>query len=282
MRLGIIAGTGALPRLIAEEERRLGRPPLVVTFEGTEIDWLSGFDHVHLPFEKAGRLFRALRGAGCETLTFAGAMQRPRLNPIRFDFAAVRIAAKVFQLLKSGDDAMLRGFAAVLEAEGFRVAAPHSFLQGLLAEEGVLTRQQPSEADRADAARAALLARHLGAADVGQGAVVAQGLCLGLETLQGTDAMLDFVARTAPGLRPDPEGGRGVLLKAPKPGQDWRVDLPAIGAHTLKGAHAAGLAGVVVEAGGVLLLGRDELIAEADRLGLFLWGRPVTVTDQAS
>ncbi|WP_118132452.1 LpxI family protein [Oceanicella sp. SM1341] len=274
MRLGILAGTGALPRLIAEEERRQGRPPLIVTFEGTEIDWLEGYEHVHLPFEKAGRLFRALRAGGCETLTFAGAMQRPKLNPLRFDIPAVRIAAKVFQLLKSGDDAMLRGFASVLEAEGFTVAAPHSFLQGLLAPGGVLTQAQPSEADRADAARAAVLASSLGGLDVGQGAVVAQGLCLGLETLQGTDALLDFVARTGAGLRPDPDGGRGVLLKAPKPGQDWRVDLPAIGVQTVRGAHAAGLSGVVVEAGGVLLLGRDAVVAEADRLGLFLWGRP--------
>jgi DUF1009 family protein len=128
-------------------------------------------------------------------------------------------------------------------------------------------------ADRDDAARAAAIVAALGAADAGQGAVVAQGLCLGLETIQGTDAMLDFVARTGAGFRHDPAGARGVLLKAPKPGQDWRIDLPAVGPDTMRAAAAAGLAGVVVQAGGVLLLGRDETVAAADAAGIFLWGR---------
>lgn len=272
--LGIIAGSGALPRMIAEERARRREPYLVILFEGIAADWAAAHPHLKLPFEKPGRLFRGLRAAGCEAVTFAGGMVRPRLSAMRFDLTAVRLAPRILPMLKQGDDATLRGLAGLFEAEGFRVLGPHELLAGLTAAEGVPTRARPSPADEADAARAAAIVRGLGALDIGQGAVVAQGLCLGVETIQGTDAMLGFVAAAAPSFRPDPSGGRGVLFKAPKPGQDWRVDLPVIGPETVRRAAAAGLAGIAVQAGGVLVLGREETVAEADRAGLFLWGRP--------
>ncbi|GIX15313.1 MAG: phosphatidate cytidylyltransferase [Paracoccaceae bacterium] len=270
--LGIIAGQGELPRLIAGECARRGMPHLVVAFEGAGTGgWAEAHPHVRLRFEKPGRLFAALRGAGCDRVTFAGAMSRPRLDPLRFDLTALRLAPRILPLLRQGDDATLRGLAAVFEAEGFVVEPAHTLLEGLLCAEGVPTRARPDEQDRADAARAARLVAAIGAADAGQAAVVAGGLCLGLESIQGTDALLDFVAATAGPFR---DGARGVLYKAPKPGQDWRMDLPAIGPETVRRAAAAGLAGIALQAGGVLVLGQEETVAEADRLGLFLWGRP--------
>jgi DUF1009 family protein len=146
-------------------------------------------------------------------------------------------------------------------------------LADLLVPAGVLTRAAPCRADREDAERAAAIVAALGGADVGQAAVVAQGICLGVESIQGTDALLAFVARTADGYRPDPDGARGVLYKAPKPGQDWRMDLPAVGAATVEGARTAGLAGLVLPAGSVLMLGREATVAAADAAGLFIWGR---------
>lgn len=273
--LGIIAGTGALPRLVAQSCAERGARYMVIAFRGVDPGaWLSGHPNARPPFEKPGRLFAALRKAGCDRVTFAGGMRRPHLDPLRFDLTALRLAPRILPLLRQGDDATLRGLASVFEAEGFAVVPPHAELAGLLAPEGVLGRVAPGEGDRVDAARAAGLAAGIGRLDAGQAAVVAQGLCLGLETIQGTDALLDFVARTAADARPDPTGPRGVLVKAPKPGQDWRMDLPAIGPETLRRAAAAGLSGIVVEAGGVLILDREETVAEADRLGLFLWGRP--------
>ena len=120
-------------------------------------------------------------------------------------------------------------------------------------------------------ARAAEIVAALGAVDVGQGAVVAQGLCLAVESLPGTDAMLAWVAQTA--RRPNPAGAKGVFYKAPKPGQDRRIDLPALGPQTVARAAAAGLAGIVWQAGGVILLDRDDMIAGAQAHGLFLWSR---------
>lgn len=271
--LAIIAGSGALPRLIAEECRREGRDYRVVRFEGTELPW-SG-DHPVIPaaFEKPGRMFAALRQAGCRQVTFAGGVRRPRPNPLRFDLTAFRLAPQLFRALRSGDDTALRIIAGIFEAEGLTLVAAHTILSNLLAPPGVLSRAVPTEADRSDAARAAEIVAAIGAVDVGQGAVVAQGICLGLESIQGTDAMLDFVASTGAAFRPDPKGARGLLLKAPKPGQDWRADLPAIGPDTITAAHRAGLAGVVVQAGGVLILGLEDTVAQADALEMFLWAR---------
>lgn len=271
--LAIVAGTGELPRLLAEECRRRGSPYTVVVFEGTRLDWAA--DHPVIPavFEKPGRLFAALRQADCTRVTFAGAMKRPRLSPVRFDLKAIRLAPQLFRAIRSGDDTALRIAASIFEAEGLRLVGAHTILSTLIARPGIHTRARPTDADRDDAARAARIVAALGDVDVGQGAVVAQGICLGTESIQGTDAMLDFVARTSAPYRPDPDGARGVLLKAPKPGQDWRSDLPAIGPDTMTHAHHAGLAGVVVQAGGVLILGEAETIARADELGLFLWAR---------
>ncbi len=271
--LGVIAGSGDLPRLIAEDRRRRGLGVFVIRPEGVEAPWADAHPHLDTPFEKAGRLLRALRDAGCDKVCFAGAMTRPKINPLRLDFKAVQLAAKALRLLRKGDDEMLRGFAAMIEAEGFAVVAAHEQLEGLLAPAGAVGRLSPGPRDLEDIARAARIVRALGAVDVGQGAVVAGGQCLGVEAIAGTDALLAQVAELPDALRPD---GRpsGALFKAPKPGQDWRVDMPAIGPETIRRAHAAGLSGVALRAGGVLLLGREETAAEADRLGLFVWGLP--------
>jgi DUF1009 family protein len=272
--LAIVAGRGVLPRLIAEDCARRGRSYRVVVFDGVPIDWLGGHPVIAARFEKPGRLFADLRAAGCGSVTFAGGMARPELKPLQFDLKMLQLAPKVLAGLRAGDDRTLRMLARIFEDEGFALLAPHEILAGLLMPPGVPTRAQPSDADRSDLERAVAIVAALGAADAGQGAVVAQGICLGLETIQGTDAMLDFVARTGGGFRPDPQGGSGVLYKAPKPGQDWRMDLPAIGPGTIEAAARAGLAGIAVQAGGVLLLGHDETVAAADAAGLFLWGRP--------
>lgn len=267
--LGLIAGTGDLPRLIAEDAEARGEDLLVVRYAGVEAPWADRLPHVDLPFEKPGRLFAALRAAGVRRVCFAGAMVRPRLDPLRFDLKALTLIPKVPPLLKKGDDAMLRGFAAIFAEEGFEVVAAHDLLEGLLAPAGTLSARAPTPEETADAARAAEIVRVLGALDVGQGAVVAGGLCLGVEAIAGTDALLAEVARVPARLRLTPGG---VLFKGPKPGQDRRVDLPAVGARTLRGAAEAGLTGVALAAGGVLLLGREDCAAEADRLGLALWG----------
>jgi UDP-2,3-diacylglucosamine hydrolase len=271
--LAIVAGRGALPRLLAEDCRCRNRPYRIVRLPGVDLDWAGGHPELSAVFEKPGQLFRDLRQAGMTQVTFAGGIRRPQLNPLRFDRKMLALAPKVLAGLRGGDDRTLRLVAEIFEAEGLRLVGAHEILSRLIVPEGVLTRVCPGQRDREDADRARAIVRALGEADVGQAAVVAQGVCLGLESIQGTDALLSFVAGTPSGYLPDPNGARGVLYKAPKPGQDWRLDLPAIGPGTVAGAAAAGLAGIVVEAGGVLLIDRDAVVAALDAAGLFLWSR---------
>jgi len=269
--LAIVAGRGDLPRLLAADCVARGRPYRVVAFDGVELDWAAGQPVIRARFEKPGRLFADLRAAGIGEVVFAGGMARPHLRPLAFDLKMLRLAPRLLPGLRSGDDATLRLIARIFEAEGFTVRAAHEILTDLVAPAGILGRVRPSAQDRTDAARAAAIVAALGAADVGQAAVVAAGICLGLESIQGTEALLDFVARTPPEVRP--RRAKGILYKAPKPGQDHRLDLPAIGPGTLERAAAAGLAGVAVEARGVMILGFASTIAAADEAGLFLWAR---------
>lgn len=268
--LAIVAGRGELPRLLAEDSARRGRPYRVVVFESVTLPWLRGHPSIEARFEKPGRLFAALRSAGITEVTFAGGIARPAVRPLRFDFKMLCLAPRLLRGIKSGDDSTLRLVARIFEAEGLRVVAAHEILPELPAAPGIHTRVEPTEADRADATRAAAIVATMGAADVGQAAVVAGGICLGLESIQGTDAMLAFVAGTDPALRPK---ARGVIFKGPKPDQDRRMDFPAIGPGTLENAAKAGLAGVVVEAGGVMILDHAATVAAADAHGLFLWAR---------
>ncbi|MFO1140863.1 MAG: UDP-2,3-diacylglucosamine diphosphatase LpxI [Amaricoccus sp.] len=269
--LAIVAGRGELPRLLAEDCAARGRPYRVVEFDGVPLDWTAGQPLIRARFEKPGRLFASLRAAGITEVVFAGGMSRPPLRLLAFDLKMLRLAPRLLPGLRSGDDTTLRMIAAIFEGEGFTVRAAHEILTDLPAPEGVLGRTRPSELDRADADRAAAIVAALGGVDVGQAAVVADGICLGLESIQGTDALLDFVARTPPALRPT--RARGVLYKAPKPDQDRRLDLPAIGPATVERAAAAGLAGIAVEAGGVMVLGYAATVAAGDAAGLFLWAR---------
>lgn len=271
--LAIMAGTGVLPKLIAEHCARTKRPYKVVVFGGLQLDWIADHPVFEAEYEKPGRVFKALKADGIAHMTLAGAVTRPKFRPLRFDLTMLRLATKLLPAMKKGDDETLRIVTQVLEGEGFTIIAPHEVLEELLAPEGIHSAAQPSEADREDAKRAAAIVVALGAVDVGQGAVVAQGLCLATESIQGTDAMLDFVAQTGREFKTDEDGSKGLLLKAPKPGQDWRVDLPAIGPETFAKAAEADLAGVVVEAGGVLVLGLEECRAAADAHNLFFWCR---------
>lgn len=265
-RLAILCGDGALPVLLLQAQR----DAVCVVFEGVPHAVLNGDVQTH-QFEKMGGLFDALHGQGVTQIVMAGGLGRPALNPVEFDAGMMAIAPRLLPALQGGDDAILRLIITVFEEQGFEVIGAHSVLPDLCAPEGLLAGPEPSEQALKDASRAADILLALSPLDVGQGAVVAAGLCLGIETLQGTDAMLAFVSETPDGLRRD----KGVFLKAPKRGQDLRVDMPAIGPDTVHAAARAGVEGIVVAAGNVMLLQRDATLKAAEDTGVFLLGRVV-------
>ncbi|MFU8886416.1 MAG: LpxI family protein [Cyanobacteriota bacterium] len=268
--LAIIAGSGVLPSMLSRALTAAGRPHICCHPHGVPVD-LEDAEEFY--FERSISFFRSLEKRGIRQVVMVGKLQRPRkLNPLRFEGSTLMAAPRILASLRKGDDASLRALAEVIEQLGLEVVGVEDVAPNLLPEPGLYASRVPSEQDRADAERAAAIVEAISTVDVGQGAVVAGGLCLATEALPGTDAMLEWVAATREDLAPGCRSG--VLYKAPKIHQDRRMDLPAIGPTTVVKAAAAGLAGIVWEARGALLLDADQTMAEADRLGLFLWARP--------
>jgi DUF1009 family protein len=262
-RLAIIAGRGALARLVAAAQ---DRPPLVAALAGFAPEGLAPDLVLHL--ERLVPGLRALQDEGVDRVVMAGGVARPRLDPSAFDPATAALMPRLLPALQAGDDATLRAVIAVFEDFGLVVQGLADVAPDLLAPRGVLGTQAPSAAQIGDAERGRAILAALGPADVGQGCVVAQGLCLGLETIYGTDAMLGFVAAHRRDLPPH---SGGVLVKRAKPGQEKRADLPAIGPSTVAAAAAAGLGAICVQAGQTVLIDRAEMRAAADAAGIALW-----------
>ena len=179
---------------------------------------------------------------------------------------------KVIAGARKGDDALLRVMVEVFEKAGFEVQGAHEVMDDLTLPLGLLGSRSPNADDLADAGRALEVARAIGQMDIGQAAVVARGLVLAVEAQEGTDAVLARVAELPAHLKGRAGAGAGVLAKAPKPIQETRVDLPTIGLATIHGVARAGLAGIVGEAGRLLVLDREAVIALADELGVFILG----------
>ena len=265
-RLAILAGSGSLPVALAT-----ARPDaLRVVFAGVD-HALAPPTHEHR-LERLGTLFDWLHGQGVDRVVLAGAMARPSLDPAAFDAEMARIAPQLVQAMQKGDDAVLRFIVAAFEARGFAVIGAADILPGLTAGDGLHAGPAPPPGAMADAARGLEILARLSPLDLGQACVVERGLCLGVETLQGTGFLLEGVARTPAHLRA-PADGRGVLVKAAKQGQDLRVDMPAIGPDTAAQLARAGLAGAVVEAGRVMILDRETCLAAFRDAGLFLAAR---------
>jgi len=271
-KLAIIAGAGQLPQLLAEGCRAQGRAFLMVKMRGQSSETLGPEPVIEAEVERFGVLFDALRDKDCGSVVFAGRIDRPDLKLERLDDTTRALASRLIPAIGRGDGTILRLIASIFEEQGFVVDATHEILPDLLALSGAMGKHAPSVEDMSDIRRAIEITYELGVLDLGQAAVVAQGQCLGLETLQGTDMMLGFVKDTMRNLRPNPSGSRGVLVKSPRPSQDLRMDMPAIGVRTVELAAKAGLAGIAIKSGAVLMLDRDKIIACADQLGLFVFG----------
>lgn len=265
-KLGIVAGGGEFPGLVIAACRAQNRPFHVLALSGHADPLVIGdapADWIRLG--EAGTGFTLLKKAGAEDVVMIGPVRRPTLRELAPDFRTARFFAKV-GLKALGDDGLLRAVAREVEEEGFRIVGIDEVLSDCLAVPGLYGAVGTDAQAESDIQRGMEVAKGLGALDVGQAVAVQQGIVLAVEAVEGTDSMI----RRCAALRR--EGPGGVLVKVRKPGQDRRLDLPTIGTATLREAAAAGLRGIAVEAGGALVLGRDAVAAEADRLGLFVIG----------
>jgi DUF1009 family protein len=264
-RLGIIAGGGDLPWKLANHATSSGRGVYILALAGFADPGLQQkFGGAEAAMGEIGKGIRLLKEAGCEEIVFAGTIKRPDLSSLKFDLKGASLLPDLIAA-GTGGDALLRVVLNAFEKAGFRVIGADEVLNSLLAPAGPLGSRSPAREDWADLRTAAAAANRIGAVDVGQGAVARGGVVIATETEEGTDAMLRRIAESK-------TGSGGVLVKRPKPQQERRIDLPTIGMQTVRGAHAAGLAGIAVEAGAALVMNRAELVQEADRLGLFVYG----------
>ena len=269
--LGIIAGRGPLPCVLAASAAARGRPLHIVAIRGEARDEIEGFPHTWIKWGEIGKMFAALDRNGCEDLVIIGGVNRPDLANVRFDLGALKTLPFLLSLGKGGDDHVLSRIVRFFEDKGYRVHGAADVAPEIMAGVGRLAAKAPSAEDQADIDMGFDVVRALGRFDVGQAAVVVKGHVLAVEAAEGTDAMLARCAELREAGRAGRGGRAGVLVKAPKPGQEERVDMPTIGPETVTKAAAAGLAGIAV-AEQVLMAERAATIAAANQHGLFLLG----------
>lgn len=273
-RIGIVAGGGKLPLLVAESAAAAGMRPLVVLIDGEVEDATvySAFQTTRLQLESASTLLPILRENGVDRVVLAGAVtRRPRLADIKRDWRLLTWLPPVAKALWQGDNVLLSALIGIFERYGIRVVGAHEIAPSLLAVEGAISKAKPVKSDLLDieAAREAALA--LGKLDIGQAAVSVGGRVIALEGIEGTEGLLERVAALRSHGRLAGKK-RGVLVKVSKPQQDMRADLPGIGPRTVEFVHRAGLAGIGVEAGGSLVIDGPEVVRLANELGIFVVG----------
>lgn len=269
-RAAVIAGSGLLPELLAGALSN----PFIIGLSDDCGTWLNKYDHTRIEITRLGSILAALQRANVRTIILAGGVKiRPRFTSFRLDWTTIKLLPILFRALRKGDDGLLRTVIEWFERRGFAVIGAHEVLPELLMPYDCVTKRGPSQQDEISIAYGIGAALDLGANDIGQAAVAKNDHILALEQADGTAAMLKRLATASSS---DANLIGGVLVKFAKPGQDLRVDLPSIGPDTVDQAHAAGLSGVVVEAGNSLILDRQEVVRRANALGLFILGRKRT------
>jgi DUF1009 family protein len=271
--LAIICGGGSFPGALAEAVARRGRRPVMFGIKGwADAAVIGRYAHHWISIGQAGRFFRLARAENCRDVLFIGSVLRPPISQLRLDWQTIRLLPHLARSYRGGDDKLLSGVAAIAERGGLRVVGVKDVAPEVFMPEGALGRYQPSERDKADIARALSMIAALGPFDVGQAAVVANNNVIAVEAAEGTDNMLARIAELRRLGRVTAPLGTGVLVKAPKAGQDRRFDLPSIGPRTIENVARAGLAGLAVTAGSTMIAEADQVTAAADRAKIFLVG----------
>lgn len=296
MAQAIICGRGELPGLVAAELE----DPFVCALTGNLPDGLE--PQMVFRLEHLGTVIETLKSRGISDVCFCGAVSRPEIDIAQIDAATMPLVPMLQRAVQPGDDGALRAIIAVFEHAGFDVKGAHQIAPGLLPPLGCATQTQPDAQVAAELDLARQVLADMAQIDEGQSCVIRGAQVLSREDARGTDAMLADLAQPQRNQMPpadDPfswvmdavgdvlddtadwlsgeaaekarlKGAHGLLVKAPKPGQDRRADLPTIGPETIKGAARAGLRGVVIEAEGVMVLHRTRVMSMCDQAGLFL------------
>ncbi|MCK9919437.1 UDP-2,3-diacylglucosamine diphosphatase LpxI [Microbacteriaceae bacterium K1510] len=271
--LAMICGGGSLPLAVADAVAASGRRvvlfPLRGAAEGTPVE---RHRHHWIYVGQIGKFLKLARAEGCRDVVFIGALVRPSIWQVHPDLVGLSFLPKVLRAFRGGDNHLLSGMGKLLEGEGLRLLGAHEVAPQILVPEGALGRVQLTERDRADIALGLDYLHAAGPFDVGQAVIVADRHVLAVEAAEGTDGMLARMAEMRANGRVRAARGIGVLVKAPKPHQDRRFDLPSIGPKTVEGAARAGLAGIAVVADETIVAEPAAMTAAADAAGVFVVG----------
>jgi UDP-2,3-diacylglucosamine hydrolase len=273
--IGLIAAGGVMPFTVADSLIARGIDPILFALRGScDPTKVKRFRYHWISVGQIGRLTKLLRSENCRDLIFIGTLVRPAPSEIRLDWGTLRVIPRVLAAFRGGDDHLLSGIGGILEQDGFRMVGIKDVAPDLLMPEGCLTRASPDENAAADIARGREVLHALSPFDIGQAAIVIDGHVVAVEDIEGTDGLLMRVARLRAEGRIRARTSRGVLVKAPKSGQDLRFDLPTMGPRTVEGAAAAQLAGIAIVAGNTIVVEPQAMIEAADAAGLFVTGLP--------
>lgn len=270
--IALICGGGRFPLAAAKAAQDGGQPVFLLALKGIAEPGVEAFPHLWLGVGQLGAALREIERIGAKKLCFIGGLGRPEFADLRPDWGAIRRIPDILRLLKGGDDHALKGVIKLFEQEGLEVIGVETLAPGLVAAAGAMNRIAVPKNFDEDLAFGHDCLTAMSAFDVGQGLVLHHRRIVALEAAEGTDAMLERVAELRAKGRWRARPPSGFLIKAPKKGQDLRVDLPAIGPNTIAAAARAGLCGLAVEARKVLILDREAVAAQAEQAGLFLYG----------
>lgn len=272
--IAIICGAGSIPGAVAAAVAPRRRPVMFGLKGWADPHTIEQYAHHWIAIGQLGRFIRLAKAEHCADVLFIGALLRPPLSHIRLDWLTITWLPHIARSFRGGDNRLLSAVADIFEASGLHVVGVQDVAPQVLVPQGIFGRCQPSDRDRADIAQALKLIAALGPFDVGQAAVVANNHVFAVEAAEGTDNMLKRIAEMRDNGRVTAPRGTGVLVKAPKPGQDRRVDLPSIGPRTIEYVARAGLAGIAVTAGSTVIAEPAEVAAAAERAGIFVIGMP--------
>lgn len=266
-KLGIVAGGGILPQLLIEHCIAQNRPFFVLAVENNadRAIFTPDIPHQWIRLGQAGTGFKRFADEKVTEVVLIGTIHRPTLSDLVPDLRTTAFFARI-GMKSLGDDGLLRAVVKEIESENMRVVGIHEVMPDLLVKEGLLTKCKPDKQALADIERGAEVAYELGRLDVGQSVIVQQGLVLGVEGIEGTD---ELIKRCGTYQR---KGDGGILVKLRKPQQDMRIDLPTIGTRTIEALHQAGMRGVAIHTGNALIVNEPEVIALADKYGMFIMG----------
>jgi UDP-2,3-diacylglucosamine hydrolase len=271
--LAIVCGGGMFPLAVADEVSRGGRVVFLIGIRGISNSAIERHPHSWLRMGAFGRMIEDARRAGARDILFVGGLTRPAdWRELRPDARLLLLLPKLVRAFRGGDDRLLTALAEAVESAGLTVRGVHEVAPGLLIPAGPLGTYTPDPAALADAQLGLRVLDALSPHDVGQGLVVAGGRVLAVEAAEGTDLMLARVAELRSGGKVRVSGRGGVFVKAPKLGQDRRMDTPAIGPATVARVSAAGLAGIAVAAAEVMAVDAETMVADADHAGIFIAG----------